>query len=70
MDIAKAIADASALFAQGREAVAKIVDAVNDGKVAVDAKTQADLDALLAQEQAETAAAHQALQDAIAKRLA
>ena len=70
MDIFKAIEDAKALFTQGREAVAKIVDAVNDGKVAVDAKTQAELDELLKQETAETAAAHTALQDAIARRLA
>lgn len=70
MDILKAINDAKALFTQGREAVEKIVDAVNDGKVAVDARTQAELDDLLAQERRETEAAHSALQDAIAKRLA
>ena len=70
MDIMKAIAEAKAIFDQGREAVTKIVDAVSDGKVAIDAKTQAELDALLAQERQETEQAHQALQDAIAKRLA
>lgn len=70
MDVLGAIAKAKALFDEGRAAITEVVDAVNDGRAAVDAKTQAELDAMLATETDETRKAHQALQDAIAQRLA
>ena len=70
MDLLEKIRAASEIFAEGRKAVEEIVDAVNDGRAAVDAKTQAELDALLATERTETERAHQTLQDAIARKLA
>lgn len=56
-----------ALITEGRQAIEGIRDAIRDGKQAVDADELDELEALLEQEQAETAAAHQSLKDAIAK---
>jgi uncharacterized protein YkvS len=54
-----------ALMQEGREGLAGIVDAVKDGKVAVDATTQAELNSMLEKERAETKEAHDNLQNAI-----
>lgn len=59
--------DALALITQGREALAALADAAKDGKLAIDAKTAAELDAMIAAEAPETEAAYNNLKDAIAE---
>lgn len=59
--------EAMKAIAQGREALAAVVDAVKDGKAALDVNSQAELNALLEQEKAETKAAYNNLRDAIAE---
>lgn len=70
MDINTIITDAELalkLIAQGREALAGIMSAVHDGKHAVDASTQAQLDAMLASEEGQTRSSIADLRSAIAQ---
>lgn len=70
MDVSTIIQDAEKalqLIAQGREALAGIMSAVNDGKHAVDAATQAELDAMLTSEEGQTKASIADLRSAIAQ---
>ncbi len=66
MDYRKAAKDAIALIKAGREALGPVIDAVKDGKAAVDADTIAELDAILEAERPENRAAFNNLNDAIA----
>lgn len=65
MDILATVKGALAMMAQGREAITAVVDAVRDGTVAINTKDMGELNTLLAQEQRETEAAHNALARAI-----
>lgn len=68
MDISNILATARkalAMMKEGRSILANVTDAVRDGKVALDTKGQADLNAMLAEEQRETEAAHSSLARAI-----
>jgi hypothetical protein len=56
---------AFALIQEGRQALNAITSSVKDGKVAIDAKTQTELNALLEKERPESQAAHDNLQNAI-----
>lgn len=53
------------IIQEGRRALEAVRDAIADGKVALDTKSQGELNALLADEQRETQAAHASLADAI-----
>lgn len=66
MDVLALVKSGLALMAEGRETIASVVDAVRDGKAALSTKDQGELNILLAQEQRETEAAHNALARAIA----
>ena len=57
--------EAIALVQQGREALAAIKDALNGGQVALNTNDMRQLQALLAQEQRESEAAHSDLNNAI-----
>ncbi len=59
--------EALALIAEGREALAALVDPVKDGKAALNAKDSAELDAMIEAERTETRAAYTNLKDAIAQ---
>jgi uncharacterized membrane protein len=65
MDIIATVEAAIAMMAQGRQAINDVVDAVRDGKVALQTTDVGKLNALLAQEKTETQAAHNALDRAI-----
>lgn len=58
MDVLATVKGALAMMAEGRSTIASIVDAVRDGKTALSTKDMGELNALLAQEQRETEAAH------------
>lgn len=58
---------AISLISSGRSTLNSIVQQVKDGKHAIDADTQAELDALLAQEEEQTKAAIADVRDAIAE---
>jgi uncharacterized membrane protein YgcG len=69
MDIMSIIEDAEKalnLIAQGRTALATIQSAISDGRAALDASTQAQLDEMLANEEAQTKAAIADIRSAIA----
>lgn len=65
MDWLKMARDGIALLQQGRETVTRVADAVKDGSAALSTEDQAELDRLLAQETAESKAAHDSLEEAI-----
>lgn len=65
MDILAQARSALEMMATGRQALSSIVDAVRDGRAALDTKQMGELNAILAQEKTETEAAHNALQRAI-----
>lgn len=67
MDLLQKAKDAIALIQQGREALAGVVDAVKDGKAAIDADTLGELDGLLEQERVENRQTNAAIQDAISR---
>jgi hypothetical protein len=57
--------EALALVKEGRAALGKVVDAVKDGSAALSTTDQAELNRLLAEETAESRAAHDSLEEAI-----
>lgn len=57
---------ALAVIRSGRTALASVVDAVKDGSAAINTTDQAELNRLLAEETAESRAAHDSLEEAIA----
>lgn len=65
MDILATVRGALAMMAEGRSTIAAVVDAVRDGKTALNTNQIGELNSLLAQEQRETEAAHNALARAI-----
>jgi hypothetical protein len=65
MDYVKAAKDALALIKAGRDALGPVIDAVKDGKAAIDASTIAEIDALLEAERPENRAAFDNLNNAI-----
>lgn len=65
MDILAEAEAALALMRQGRQTLSSIVDAVRDGRAALDTQDVGKLNAMLAQEKTETEAAHNALDRAI-----
>lgn len=64
LEKAKAALD---LIRRGREALSGVTSAVKDGSAALSATQQAELDAMLAKEEAETAASIAEGRDAIAE---
>lgn len=58
---------AFAMIAEGRNAVASIVDSVKDGSAAISSDDQAELDRMLEAEREESRRASQNLTDAIAE---
>lgn len=56
---------AIAAIREGRTALAHVVDAVKDGTAAINTTDQAELNRLLAEETAESRAAHDSLEEAI-----
>lgn len=65
MDIIATAKAALAMMAEGRQTLSGIVDAVRDGQTALSTNEISELNALLAQEQKETEAAHNTLARAI-----
>ena len=65
MSILSQARDALTLITNGREALEAIAAAVKDGRQAISADEQAELDALLAREKQESQAAHDKLAEAI-----
>lgn len=65
MDILTTARAALTLMREGRQTLTSIVDAVRDGQVAISTKDMGELNRLLAEEKAETEAAHNALDRAI-----
>ena len=65
MDILATVTQGLALIRSGREAIKTVTDAVRDGQIALNTKDMGELNELLRQEQAETAAADNALRRAI-----
>lgn len=66
MDILQKAKDAVALIAQGRAALAEVVDTIRDAKAAVSTHSVVAIDALLEQERVENRATNEAVTDAIA----
>lgn len=67
LEVIKGAETALAIISEGRAALASIMSAVNDGKAEIDADTHAQLDVMLAQEEAQTKAAIADLRSAIAE---
>ena len=65
MDILAKAKDAAEMIAAGRKILAEVANALKDGKTAINAKTQVELDALLADERTETKAAIDKAREAI-----
>ena len=65
MDVLATVKGALAAMASARQTISEVTDAIRDGRTAIDAKTMSELNALLAEEQRETEAAHNTLARAI-----
>lgn len=65
MDLLKMAQNALALAREGRQAFDRVRDAAKDGKAALSATDQAELDRLLAEEARESKAAHDSLASAL-----
>jgi hypothetical protein len=61
MDVLATVRAGLALMAEGRNTIRSVVDAVRDGQTALNTTDMAELNKLLAEEQQETEAAHNAL---------